>query len=519
MGHAATSRARVIPEPASSPTDPRFALLQAQYEEVLTAQLAGTGRPATQSPPVPEDDPYVAQMIKLVAGLEEQVRAQKADHLQQVTAEPMLDPEAQRVADLEATIRRLSAELMGTGNSGQAVNKLHESSARMSATTSATKEQGHQGADRSGPAAASEGLGGRQASPLAGTGFATGHFSFDDIFPAKKDISVGEEAFGVSIRMPRNVLYALCPKGMPDATKLQIAEAGLDVASLPGKYRSSAAMDIVDVHQAIANTMGQAMELVQNQQNSQRGRDLSWQSERRNALDSIKNQNQLLSFQEELDETSDEALESSENQMRHVLADLCLEPEVVEYFVNTSQFPTIIRKTLEYYKALVDHVVTLSNKYGFALAQTDLQYYAAKLALRRKGSHSRLEVLLKVYCDLRDGHRNKFIDSSLQQKKNGIFFLQAMTQTVTPRTVGGAPLQGGEAPTQVAQPKTCRRCKSKLHPNLQMCPLYHPEIPPEEAAEMALECQGANNFVAAAKAAVAKHLTAGREEGAPVTAP
>ena len=45
-------------------------------------------------------------MTKLVADLEDQVRAQEADH-PQVTAEPVLGPEAQRVAELEASIRRL----------------------------------------------------------------------------------------------------------------------------------------------------------------------------------------------------------------------------------------------------------------------------------------------------------------------------------------------------------------------------------------------------------------------------
>ena len=79
--------------------------------------------------------------------------------------------------------------------------------------------------------------------------------------------------------MPQKVLEALCPKGMSDSTRMQIAEAGLDVASLPGKYRSSSAMDFVDVHQEIANTMGQAMELVRDQQNSLRARDLSFNSE------------------------------------------------------------------------------------------------------------------------------------------------------------------------------------------------------------------------------------------------
>ena len=302
--------------------------------------------------------------------------------------------------------------------------------------------------------------------------------------------------------MPQKVLEALCPKGMSDSTRMQIAEAGLDVASLPGKYRSSSAMDFVDVHQEIANTMGQAMELVRDQQNSLRARDLSFNSERRNALGTIKTQDQLLSFKEELDDSSDEALDSAENRMRSILSELGLEEEVIEYFVTTSQFPTIIKKSLEFYKALVDHLVNLTTKYGFGHAQTDLEHYTHKLLLRRKGSQNRLEVLLKVYCDLRDAYRNKFIDSRLQQKKNGLLFMKSLTST--PVKVHSP--KDGETPGPVATPKGCKRCGSKLHPNTTNCPLWHADVLPSVSRKLAKECQNAGDFMAAAKAALAKHL-------------
>ena len=468
--------------------DPKVTRLQAQYA-TLTARLTGhnhrnAGLPVPVPPVAASEDPYVEQMTQMVADLEEQLKVQEgAYHLHPQGTEEYLSPEARRIADLEAMVQRLSAKLDGMGKSGQA-GVTAGNTARL---LSESKNQG--------PAAA------------------TGHFSFDDIVPAKKDESVGDTIFGISIRMPQKVLETLCPKGMSDATRLQLSEAGLDVASLPGKYRSSSAMDIVDVHQEIANTMGHAMELVRDQQNS-RARDLSYASERRNALSAIKNQEQLLSFKEELEETSDEALDSAENQMRNVLADLCLEPEVTEYFVTTSQFPTIIKKTLEFYKALVDHIVNLSSKYGFGHAQTDLDHYAHKLLIRRKGSHSRLEVLFKVYCDLRDGHRNKFIDPILQQKKNGQFLLKTLTSTQVQKVATPTPPKDGPV-----TPKGCRRCGSKLHPNTTSCPLFHVDVLPSVARKLANECQNAGDFMAAAKAALAKHLASKGGDGTPAGTP
>jgi hypothetical protein len=229
-------------------------------------------------------------------------------------------------------------------------------------------------------------------------------------------------------------------------------------------------------------------------------RDMNFKSERRNALDYIKTEAQLLEFRADLEEASEEALDSSENQIRHVLYEHCVETEVSDYYIAMSQFPTLIRKTLEYYKALVDHVIILSNTMGgFQYAQMDLQHFAGKLAVRRKGSRTRLEVILKVYCDLRDAHRDKFIDPKLQQKKNALVFSKIASGVKAPART---PLVPGE-PTD----KACGRCSSKLHAG-KGCPFNLKGIPYANARTMATSCKDATDFLAAAKKAAQDYLVA-----------
>jgi hypothetical protein len=179
-----------------------------------------------------------------------------------------------------------------------------------------------------------------------------------------------------------------------------------------------------------------------------------------------------------------------------VLYELCVEPGVIDYFVTTSRFPMLIRKTLEHYKALIEHAVTLSAAAGgFQYALMDLQFYAGKLAVRRKGSHTRLEVLLKVYCDLRDGHRNRFFDPKLQQKKNALMFKMAST-TKTPRDK-----------TPGDPDKACSRCSSKLHTG-KPCPFQHAKISYANARRLAYGCKDAPDFAEAAKVAFQDFLAA-----------
>lgn len=490
------------PNAGATPADPRIAHLQVQYAELLANSLATNRQGLHQPPPVVQIDPVVDQLSKMVADLEARLQQQNSN--QRPVNNETLSPEGVRIAELEAMVRSLlhmntSGRTTGTG-SGQ-------DSVRPSTVTSGNPG-GSMGLAVAGLATFDDNL---------DSSTAPGCFTLADIVVTKKDLSVGDEIHGISLRMPKQVLQALCPKGLTETTRSQISEAGLDVASLPGKYRSSAAMDITEVHEAIANTLGQAMEIVQNRQGNQRARDLNFQSEKRNALDTIKNHEQLLSFKEELDETCDEALISSENMMRTILEDVGVDVAATDYYITASQFPAIIKKTLEFYKALVDHVVGLSTKYGFGNAKLDLEHYAHKLQIRRKGSLTRLEVIFKVYCDLRDGQRNKFIDSKLQQKKNAKF-LESMHPTFAPKSPNVTPAAGvGETPARPTPTPTpvrpCRRCGTKLHPTTTNCPLYHVDVPPVEARRMARECKDESDFVAAAKAAVTKFLASKGTEG------
>ena len=321
--------------------------------------------------------------------------------------------------------------------------------------------------------------------------------------PAKIDKSKGDELHGHSIRVPLTVMAALCPKGMTSATRALIAEAGLDVASLPGKF-SASSNDAADMNDALANSLGRVLDIAGDHQGQRGARDLNFNSERRNALASIKTEEQLELFRTDLEETSEEACESSENLMRNILAEYGMEEELVEYYINSSQFPTMIRATLDNYRALIDHLIRLSaGPGGFRLAQMDLAHYAHKLGIRRKGSQTRLEIVLKNYCDLRDARRDKFIDSKLQQKKNAAFTAAAFASLVRPPPV---PKVGGDPQAPAASP-ACKRCSSKLHKGgTAACPFNKAEIPYAVARKLAAQCANAQNFMEAAKKAADEYI-------------
>ena len=394
-----------------------------------------------------------------MAQLQEQVRQYEQQHAQLQTAVTTQsvanDPPPDRVAELEAELRR--------------VKGLTQPSVRFQ--------------DEESP---------------------SGHFTYKDITAASLDRSKGDEIFGHCIRVPHKVLAALCPNGMTTATQNQIGEAGLDVASLPGKYSSSSS-DAADMNDALANSLGRVLDIASDRQGQREARDLNFKAERRNALDYIKTEEQLEQFRTDLEETSDEARLSSENHMRYILQGYGLEDDVIDYFISSSQFTTMIRVTLENYRALIDHVSRLSaGPGGFKLAQMDLAHYAHKLGVRRKGSFSRLEILFKVYCDLRDARRDKFIDSKLQQKKNASF-AEAFHRQPAPKAIR----ETGE-PTPAATTPACKRCNSRLHKGgMTQCPFK--ELPYAIARKLAIQCAPAPNFLEAAKKAADDHVKANPE--------
>jgi hypothetical protein len=422
----------------SAGMDPRMAILQAKFED-LEALVSNTQQKKKEgqhlSPPTVKEPPEVVAMKAKIQALEAQLQAATTTSYHKPLDEP---------------------------------NAAHQG----------TMQTQH-----------------KQSEP---GGVAGGHFSYADIEPATDDTSTGDEVYGVKLHLPRKVLDALCPKGMSDSAKQQIAEAGLDVVSLPGKYRASNGQDLYD-NETLANNLGRVLEIAGDRAQGAASRDHTFQSDRRNALDSVKTEAQLREFRDDLEEAWHEALRSSEYQMRQVLHDHCVENEVIEYFIKMSRFPTMIRETLKYYKALIDHVICLSaDSGGFAYAFIDFQYYAGKLALRRRGSRTRLEVLLKVYCILRDGHRTGFIDPKLQQKKNA-YLCSKVAKQVTPR--GNTPAPGGDPD------RACSRCSTKLHVG-KACPFNHARITYANARRMASNCKDAPDFAVAAAAAVQDFLAA-----------
>ena len=483
---AAAKKVRA-PVKTVSAADSMMAALMDKMEK-LSAQVRGNQNAKTKPPsvtPVEDPDPMMAILQTKLEALEDQLAAQRdTRHHEQVKCE---SPD---VVAMRAQIVALETQLGNalTSRSAQGDTTTVKDFIALGAVE--PKEFHQTGIGSAGPS------GGHQ--PTRSVEIASGHFTYSDIIPAKTDDSTGDAIYGASLRMPRKVLDALCPKGMSEAAKLQIGESGLDVASLPGKYRVSSSEDASDAQEVLANNLGRVLDMAgERALGGAVSRDLNYQSERRNALEYIKTEAQLLEFRTDLEDASLEAIESSENQMRHVLYEHCVETGVIDYFVTTSRFPILIRKTLEHYKALIEHAISLSAAAGgFQYALMDLQFYAGKLAIRRKGSRTRLEVLLKVYCDLRDGHRTRFFDPKLQQKKNALMFKMASTNKTAPRdNTPGDPN------------KACGRCSSRLHAG-KPCPFQHEKITYANARKLAYSCKDAPDFAAAAKVAFQNFLAA-----------
>lgn len=326
----------VVPE---EPITARLAEMQAKCDE-LEARLTEPehlDRHQPASSPVVEAALEV--MTKKVADLEYQLQCRAAAMQRQpYTSDP--SPSDLRIAELEATVQRLTSALAGPSS---AVAVLDDDRPPSENILGHGQEQ-----SRSEPGEAAVHV----VPPTLATATGTCHFMFDDNSPASKEQSTGADVvFRISIRVPKDVLDMLCLKEMPDTPKAQIAEAGLDVASLQGKYSAS---DVTDLHLKTANSKGHVIvmeQLVWDPNNSLRSRDLGYQSQK------------------------------------------------------------------------------------------------------------------------------------------------SATQPSTNKCVLAA-----------TKPKTCRRCGSKLHPNQTRCPLYHVDVHKAIARQLAVECQSASDFVAAAKAALIKHL-------------
>ena len=286
--------------------------------------------------------------------------------------------------------------------------------------------------------------------------------------PAKlmgQDDSTGkeEEAFGLDLSCGESELRkVLTPGFLSEDQKKGLLNNVTDAVALPGMF-----CGMEDSDQSSSNEMtmlGEAMEELVNQKRhggEQLGRsDLHWRTDRRISLQNIKSLNDLFKRVTTLQKLEQKV----RKRMLGVTGNACkyagiTDASKVHSWSNYGWLTTIVMRTLSYYIGLHQHLLCNGQTSGWDYIQVEKDHFLEELRLIRHTADSRIHCICLQYALLRDGHKNNWFNSNIQQSRNLLAFGHPS---------GALSMRAGTAPPSEG---ICPKCLTTLHgPNSDFCP-------------------------------------------------
>jgi hypothetical protein len=280
---------------------------------------------------------------------------------------------------------------------------------------------------------------------------------------------------GVSMNAEPEAYKLLLPPGISGETGRSLINGAIDMTSLPGKNAGGVANGLdsaADMVQELAKTM---VEGLQGEAYRVEGRvraDPNYGSLSRNFLAKIKSLEDLRDAQDKIYANNDEVWEGFKSTVQTLLT--CHEgwsQDSFDTYFASGALPHLLRQTQRHYESLLMEAERLCTGNEWTdEAELFLSHHAERLGtIRSISSRTRLQLLWRNYTYLRNGQRERFISSSLQNKRAKAMRVRleqmeermeaSNRQPRRPGTPGTRPLVEGEF--------KCGRCKSdKVHPSV-----------------------------------------------------
>jgi hypothetical protein len=234
--------------------------------------------------------------------------------------------------------------------------------------------------------------------------------------PAKlngEDTSKGTsgEIYGASIYTGA-ALKLLSPPNSSNETIDDLMEAIPDITS-PGKLVDAAS----ESSEQVANSL-QALAELSTQRNNVMMRDTQYKNKARSALSKIKSPDDLMAIIDEVDEHQDKVRESAIHAIAEILRRAGWNEKHIERYTDAGGIVRLIERTqflfmklLLHFQKLQTHPDSWENK-----TLLHIEYHTLRLLFVRKYCANRAQMVLEMYCYLRDEADRGFMNLKLLSK-------------------------------------------------------------------------------------------------------
>ena len=176
-------------------------------------------------------------------------------------------------------------------------------------------------------------------------------------------------------------------------------------------------------------------------------RDNGWKGQKRNALDNIKNSEDLNAALSYLLEEQHTILETCQGELESILMNSHVEEDKATHVVTNSLALRIGRDTLLSFISLMNHLSATNNTRGWGICDSHRKYHAEKMGRIRAKYRNRIQMICRMYTYLREGQSSNWMSMKLQNAE----LITLRTQMTN---------QGGDGGSQGY---SCSHCKSALH--------------------------------------------------------
>ena len=254
----------------------------------------------------------------------------------------------------------------------------------------------------------------------------------------------------------------LLPPNIEDsATRTEFYDLAMDVANLPGGYRTAEDDDYGST-ELLARAFGR----------TRSGVFRNWRKHSHNALARIKSQKELLQFVRDVEKAVDRHKAAQEQRMRTFLHASRIAPEVIGLYLRSGLLPRIINETYQFYKGLLEtcrsaqwEMPGATWKEGYV--DQMIQHHATELGQIRQTSADYRSHLLETYVYLRNANKEKYQDPT---------FTRALLYSVAKAHGGGyddleRQTEASGGTLAVSRCKHCRRKDTHQGTDKDDCPL------------------------------------------------
>ncbi|MGH7955045.1 MAG: hypothetical protein ACREOZ_03705, partial [Gloeomargaritales cyanobacterium] len=145
--------------------------------------------------------------------------------------------------------------------------------------------------------------------------------------------------------------------------------------------------------------------------------DYQWRAEKRTAVATIKNLEELRVRRTEVYEAQHEIADLVLTNVMSILRSERWSSVEARRVASASSYVRLSTDSVEYYCRLHGHLYEVALDYGFAAAKLEIDFHARKLASIRMRAPSRLQAMCRLYIYLRAQAADHWLSLALQAKK------------------------------------------------------------------------------------------------------